>query len=427
MADRRRHIRSFVLAVSTLALELSVASCAPDADETVRLANRVSIDVACGQVSDCSRADGPFGYQEYVFTADGAVVAGRPAFGESPPVHESRADFRALVERLVRGTPFVFARRPTPQTYASAPASWIVTLVLDDGRYRNIDVPQPERGRRPSSGDALLQSWIFDAEASVAKRLSVRRARMTARLGDVGNLASVEFDANGCFGTCPSYVVRFLSNGSATLTGGAGPGSPAPTHRATIPFERVGDLLTSVNFASLERSYPIHGEDMFGAAFALRYRDGFTYDVKAPDETSWPPQFNALFARVDQLVLDTRWTPPLAPRPSSLYAESRLPTGTPPPRTPPVMIGTWSRGSCATLADRLVVAPNMMTLGARRPMPVRYEPHGGYGELGATPVLRWTQYYEYDLFSYDAARRTIVQHPDESEALPNVDFMRCQT
>jgi len=42
------------------------------------------------------------------------------------------------------------------------------------------------------------------------------------------------------------------------------------------------------------------------------------------------------------------------------------------------------------------------------------------------PVLRRTQHDEYDLFSYDAARHTIVQHPDSSEALPDVAFKRCQ-
>jgi len=427
MAVRIPFIAAIVMVACAEIASLLTSGCAPNIDDTVQHTKSVSIDVVCGRASDCSRATVPFGYDSYVFNADGAISAERSAFGERPPIFESRTEFRALVGRLLRTTPFVFARRARPRSYATAPASWIVTLVLDDGRYRSIDVPQPERGRRPASGDALLQSWIIDTEAGAAKRLAVARARMTARLGDVGNLASVEFDANGCFGDCPAYVVRFYPSGAATLDGADFPGSPVHVHRATVPFNRINDLLVSVSFAHLERSYPIHGVDMFGAAFALRYRDGFRYDVKAPDETSWPPQFNALFARIDQLVLDTRWTPPLAPRRSSLYAGPRLTFGTPRPRVPSVMIGTWSRGSCATLADRLVIAPDTMTLGARRPMPVRYEPHGGYGGLGPMPVLRWTQYDEYDLFSYDAARHTIVQHPDSSEALPDVDFKRCRT
>jgi len=259
MAVRIPFIAAIVMVACAEIASLLTSGCAPNIDDTVQHTKSVSIDVVCGRASDCSRATVPFGYDSYVFNADGAISAERSAFGERPPIFESRTEFRALVGRLLRTTPFVFARRARPRSYATAPASWIVTLVLDDGRYRSIDVPQPERGRRPASGDALLQSWIIDTEAGAAKRLAVARARMTARLGDVGNLASVEFDANGCFGDCPAYVVRFYPSGAATLDGADFPGSPVHVHRATVPFNRINDLLVSVSFAHLERSYPIHG------------------------------------------------------------------------------------------------------------------------------------------------------------------------
>ena len=133
------------------------------------------------------------------------------------------------------------------------------------------------------------------------------RAPIIARLRDLKKLESVTFDSLGCYGRCPRFHAVFNSDGTATL------GSPmfvavvqAPS-RAHVPFAAVIAGLRRSGVASMLPEYPIHAIDTYGVRFTLRFADGFTYTIYAPDSTSWPSPVERLVAAFSQLVSDTEW------------------------------------------------------------------------------------------------------------------------
>jgi len=152
--------------------------------------------------------------------------------------------------------------------------------------------------------------WSDMAENIGTDAYYEQRKEIIAHLKRLDLLESFTFVSYGCYGTCPAYTVTFNSDGIASIQyirfvpqlkklGGKG--------SANVPFAKVRALLASSQFASLDPNYPRHAMDTWGVSLDWRYRDGFTYDVLAPDETVWPTSLGSLIGAVMQLVRDTDW------------------------------------------------------------------------------------------------------------------------
>jgi len=119
-------------------------------------------------------------------------------------------------------------------------------------------------------------------------------------------LQSVTLETLGCFGACPHYRVEFFSNGRASID--LGPGVCEAS--ATVPF---GHIVYAVRRAPwLLPDYPTGGvSDGFGARISLQMSDGATYISAGLSEYTWDRVFGSTESRLDQIVRDTRWSPPI--------------------------------------------------------------------------------------------------------------------
>ena len=160
---------------------------------------------------------------------------------------------------------------------------------------------------------AISRLVSFVAERVAVARNDVR-ARTKKRLANVAALTMVEYDAHGCFGTCPAYAVRFHADGHAEIDDFDVLTRARVNARADVPFATIVHVLQTSQFTELQRRYRVRVVDVFGAGLHLRYRDGFRFDSDAPDRTEWSDEFAQIAARLDQVVLDTQWTPPLPAR-----------------------------------------------------------------------------------------------------------------
>jgi hypothetical protein len=137
-----------------------------------------------------------------------------------------------------------------------------------------------------------------------------RRARAIESAMRGRLLQSVTLETLGCFGTCPPYRVEFFSNGRASID--LGPGLCKAS--ATVPF---GHIAYAVRLApGLLPDYPTGGViDGFGARISLQMSDGTTSISAGLSESSWDRAFAITESRLDQIVRDTRWSPPIDRRP----------------------------------------------------------------------------------------------------------------
>jgi len=152
--------------------------------------------------------------------------------------------------------------------------------------------------------------WADLAEIIGTNAYAEQRKDIVAHLRRLDLLDAFTFVSNGCFGTCPAYSVTFTSDGTANIQyirfvpelkrlGGKG--------SATVPFAKVRALLAASQFAYLDPNYPLRAVDTWGVSFHWHYRDGFSYDVTAPDSTVWPTSLGALVGATMQLVRDSDW------------------------------------------------------------------------------------------------------------------------
>lgn len=181
-----------------------------------------------------------------------------------------------------------------------------LTVQLPDRRSLTCQVTATgdRRGKSPDSRIrqfvALNMSGVY-FDALLPRRTAIHEAlRANA-------LASVEVKRTGCFGMCPNYDALFKSDGSATLVQRG-----CPTRYATVPFDRVRTALFESGAELLAPRYPYSTEDTPGATIMLSMK-GRTITSEGADAASWGPEFAETIARIDQLVADTTWSPPLAP------------------------------------------------------------------------------------------------------------------
>jgi hypothetical protein len=149
------------------------------------------------------------------------------------------------------------------------------------------------------------------AETGDARGLSVHDSPLAKEAIDdfrSGTLRAIGLEARGCYGWCPIYLVTFASDGNATIHAR---GPHCDVHaKAVVPFRRVLEAAGSAGAAALRPTYPIKAVDTFGARITLATaHQVFVSD--GPDSTGWSPEFLATESRLDQIVRDTNWSPPL--------------------------------------------------------------------------------------------------------------------
>ncbi len=119
-------------------------------------------------------------------------------------------------------------------------------------------------------------------------------------------LRSITLEALGCYGTCPSYVVRFFADGHMTFEDkriGC-----RETATAYLPFARVTEAARFAGAVFLRRRYDVRAIDTFGARITLTTTKN-TFVSDGPDVQGWDPRFLATYSRLDQIVRDTTWSP----------------------------------------------------------------------------------------------------------------------
>lgn len=222
----------------------------------------------------------------------------------------ARKDYRTLTDELVREPAF------GPRwDYLADPSQQPQTTIWTEYSGRHWQVRFPTSGQAVSSNAEVrkLDAWARFATMQANAAISHEREAHVARLMRVDMLRRVTFTSNGCFGTCPAYTVTFSDDGRALMRAarfvrGLADGRSVNA-RATVPFEKVRELLSASGFASLYPQYPLRTIDVYGVSFEFDYRDGYSYTVSAPDETQWPPEVAGLAGSFTQLVRDTHWTP----------------------------------------------------------------------------------------------------------------------
>jgi len=158
-----------------------------------------------------------------------------------------------------------------------------------------------------------IQNWIVQA-ASIAQAIAMRdRMRSISQALRSGKgFGGARLQMNGCFGTCPPYTVWFAPNGTAAYDARRTPFSHAVHASAAIPASNVRKILAQ-GATMLEPYYPIQAVDTMGASIDIEV-NGHHYKSEGPDSSTWSPEFRSTVARLDQLVLDSRWTPALPVR-----------------------------------------------------------------------------------------------------------------
>jgi hypothetical protein len=128
-----------------------------------------------------------------------------------------------------------------------------------------------------------------------------RDARFSSDFAE-GRVRVVELEMLGCFGHCPRYRVSFEHGGEALFTA-------ARCHaRSHVPFERVLQAISSA--VGMRPSYGSEANDAFGARVRIVTVDD-TIESTGIDIGTWGPELLVTWARIDQLVHDTNWTPAL--------------------------------------------------------------------------------------------------------------------
>jgi len=213
-------------------------------------------------------------------------------------------------ESTFGGLPLAAIERCVPPTGETPFDSLSLTAVLRDGSTRTCQETASgvSRGLAP---DAAVRAYVrlmigaITYSAFEPRREAIREALS----GDT--LSSARLVRGPCYGSCPSYTVDFTRDNQALIVDGYG--RCQVQARARVPFERVREALLESDAAALEPAYPLISVDTPGATIVLRTASA-TYSSNGPDATAWGAPLRAAVERLDQLVLDTAWSPPLRPR-----------------------------------------------------------------------------------------------------------------
>ena len=223
----------------------------------------------------------------------------------------AQAEYARIVQSLLRST-FYSARTYYARTGSPQNTTWIT--VSADHSMRSVGMPSEENQSASSASIRSLQFFVKQFQLYVEAAIYQQQSKLRGRLENLAALTTVEYTANGCFGSCPAYTVRFSADNRATIREFDFVSREIVWAIATIPFDKVRQLLEMSRFTQLERRYPIHWIDVSGGRLKLVYRDGFVYESDGPDSTQWSAEFQNISNRIDQLVLDTPWNHKLPAR-----------------------------------------------------------------------------------------------------------------
>jgi hypothetical protein len=182
----------------------------------------------------------------------------------------------------------------------------VVSLIVGyaNGAYENVAVPVNGGTSEPEL--AALGRQV-ESVADSARYLLLRdRGHAIERALRENSLRSIQLEMTACMGTCPAYTVIFSSDGTAKIRD-RGPGCDTSA-RASVPFHRVRDAAGAG--AWLLPYYPRKWTDTPGASITYAAAR-FQYVSYAPDEMEWTSRFRGVASRLDQIVRDTQWTPPI--------------------------------------------------------------------------------------------------------------------
>lgn len=187
----------------------------------------------------------------------------------------------------------------------------IAAVSLRDGTTFAVNVLASTAGHTNRSP---IQTWIVQA-ASMAQAIAMReRERLMSKAFLTGKgFGGTRVRMNGCFGCCPAYEVWFAPSGTATYDAPRTSLSRAIHAAAPIPSARVRAALARSGAIGLEPYYPIRAVDTMGASVDIVV-GGRRYTSEGPDSSTWSPEFRSTITRLDQLVVDTHWTPTLPER-----------------------------------------------------------------------------------------------------------------
>ena len=221
-----------------------------------------------------------------------------------------RGSARGMVEDAFKHLPLAdVARCPRARTATDMDN---LTIVVHLRGNRALYCNEPASGSdndAHSAADRLRAYAKFQAAAIYNAALRERQIDLTNALRD-DTVRFVELDRTGCFGNCPEYHARFRRTGASALSL-TGPRCAVRT--ASVSFERVRAALWEAGAQYLAPSYPRMWVDTSGASLIISTSKE-TVRSNGPDAISWGPEFSRTVARLDQLVLDTPWNPPLPPR-----------------------------------------------------------------------------------------------------------------
>lgn len=180
-----------------------------------------------------------------------------------------------------------------------------LSVQLRDHTRRTCQITASGTWRGTSPEIRVRQFVALNLNGVYFEALLPRRTAIHAALRD-NTLTSVEFTRTGCLGDCPSYDVVFSSDGNATFSERG-----CPKRSGLVPFDRVRTALWESNAALLAPSYPHNAVDTPGASIALSIgRRVITSEGR--DAASWGPEFTHALERLDQVVADSTWNPPLS-------------------------------------------------------------------------------------------------------------------
>lgn len=281
--------RSLLLLIGLAAL----AACTPNARDVASVETWYRV---C--VNGCTTFD-------IGLSRDGSAFLRSPD-GKTMPVRVS-----PRIAREMFGAPPIAATINCPARHdaSSIDDNLFVRITLRDGHqyFCEETATGPTFGR---SDEIMVRDYVtvvgysayWDALAS--RRTAIDRA--IRRNG----LERVRLERTACFGQCPAYTVDFRRTGAQIVEYKNG---CVIRSRADVPLERVRYALLAANASFLEPQYPLRAIDTPGATITIVTSEG-TYAASGGDATSWGPIFASAVQRLDQIVVDAAWSPPLPKR-----------------------------------------------------------------------------------------------------------------
>ena len=281
--------RSFLLLIGLTAL---LASCEPQSPD---------IDLVTLSYHGC--ADG---CRQYTVTvhADGTPRSASPAFetaGDAPA-----PDARSRIASALAHLPLADVQRCATTT-AQPNDFELIVLRFKNGTTKTCTTSASGPEGTTTSDERIRRFFRAAAYPIYTAVLSPQYNRLEDALKR-NTLRWIELTTTPCYGNCPSYKVRFLPDGTATMRVFTHQGARAATAR--ISFARVRRAVAQVNVRALAASYPVRSVDTPGAVLTFATSHD-RFSIHGADSTTWNNAMTDVVARLDQIVVDATWSPPL--------------------------------------------------------------------------------------------------------------------